>query len=123
MRRISVFPLFCALLVLLMFACSSKPRSVEGKWQETNKRETIQFNNDGTFKGVMIWDINLAPITLSGTYKIQGDKLDLVVTDPKNLTPMKWTVQFFSGDEMLLTFVDGGTLKRDGTSARYRKIT
>ena len=122
MRRISVFPLCCALLVLVVFACSSKPRSVQGKWQEVNGRETIEFLGDGTFKGVMVWDINQAPITLSGTYKIDGVNLDLSVIKPATLTPMKWTMQFASGKELTLTFVDGGALKKDGTSARYRKI-
>jgi hypothetical protein len=123
MNRISVFPLICVLLVVVVFACSSKPRSIQGKWQGANGAETIEFLNDGTFQGVLIWDLNRAPVALQGTYKIAGDNLDLVVTKPGNLAPMKWTVRYVSGDEIDVTYQDGGALKKDGTSARYRKIT
>ncbi len=121
MRRISTILLFCT-LVLCLFACSSKQRTIEGKWQEVSGRETIEFLHDGTFKGVMIWDMNQAPLTVSGNYKVDGEKLDLVVTQPNNLTPMKWTIQFNSDKEVTMTFRDGGALKRDGTSGRYRKV-
>jgi hypothetical protein len=123
MRRISVFPLVCALLVLTVFACSSKPRSIQGKWRGVNGTETIEFLNDGTFQGVLVWDITRAPITLQGKYKVAGDNLDLVVTQPGSLTPMKWIVRYVSSDEIIVTYENGGALKRDGTSARYHKIT
>lgn len=123
MRRIATIPLFCASLALLVFACSSKKGSIEGKWQEVTGRETIEFLHDGTFQGVMIWDMNQSPITVSGSYKVDGDKLDLTVIQPNNLTPMKWIMQFNSDKDVTITFRDGGALKRDGTSAQYRKIT
>jgi hypothetical protein len=123
MKRIGVFSLVCALVFFAVFACSSKPGSIQGKWQGANGTETIEFLNDGTFQGVLMWDLNHAPVQLQGTYKIAGDKLDLVVTKPGSLTPMKWSVQYVSNDEINVTYDNGGALKKDGTSARYRRIT
>jgi hypothetical protein len=123
MRRMSTILLFCASLVLLAYACSSKLQAIEGKWQEVGGRETIEFLHDGTFKGVMIWDMNQKPITISGNYEVEGDNLDLSVTEPKDLAPMTWTMQFSSGKDLTLIYRDGGALKRDGASGRYRRVT
>src|SRR5512147_3012009 len=120
MRRIITILLLCSTLVFLASACSSKKQAIEGKWQDVSGRETIEFLHDGTFKGVMIWDMNQAPLTMSGNYKVDGDKLDLVVTQPNNLIPMKWIIKFNSDKEVTMTFRDGGALKRDGTSGLYR---
>jgi hypothetical protein len=122
MRRVITIPLFCASLVLLVYACSSKPEAIEGKWQEVSGRETIEFLHDGTFKGAMIWDMNQAPVAISGNYVVHGDNLALSITEPKNLAPMTWTMQFPSDKDLTLTYQDGGALKRDGTSGRFRKV-
>lgn len=113
---------FCLAYAILTISCTPKlEQTLAGKWQEINGREGIEFLKDGTFHGVLIWDLKRMPLEVSGTYKVKGDLLDLRVQKPKDLIPMTWKVSISPSGEMTIVFQQGGALKVDGSAATYRK--
>ena len=86
-----------------------------------NGRESIEFRQDGTYQGMLVWDMTNQPITVTGTYGVRGDLVNLNVAAPSNLAAMTWQVKLSSPEELTITFQQGGALKRDGTSLKYRR--
>jgi hypothetical protein len=122
MRRITPVFLFFLLSAFFLLSCSAKPeKSLPGRWQEATGREAIEFFKDGTFRGTMIWDLTNAPVDISGTYIVKGDMVGITVANPAELTPMTWKIAFSGSDELTVVFQQGGALKRDGGSAKYRR--
>jgi hypothetical protein len=113
-----------ALLALSVASCTSKPQGTPiGKWQGINSAESIEFLKDGTYHGILIAELQKAPVDISGTYTVQGDLLNLKVTKPEALTPMIWKLEFSdSNNEITVTFQNGGALKIDGSLARFRRV-
>jgi hypothetical protein len=117
--------MFAAVLLVtaavVIISCSAKSgQNLVGTWQGTNGVEKIEFLNNKTFRGTMIWDIQKTPVELSGTYAMKGDLLDLKVEKPESLTPMTWKVTFSGNDRLTFLYQQGGTLKLDGTSADFQ---
>jgi len=93
-----------------------------GKWQEVNGVEALEFSQGGTYRGMLVWDMTNQPIAVAGTYSIKGDLVNLTVESPPNLTPMIWQVKLPSTEELTIVFQQGGALKRDGNSAKFRRV-
>ncbi len=120
-RNIFVAVLF-VLAAFVTISCSAKPdHNLVGIWQGTNGVEKIEFLDNKTFRGTMIWDIQKTPVELTGTYALKGDLLDLKVEKPESLTPMTWKVTFSGKDGLVFLYQQGGTLKLDGTSADFQR--
>ncbi len=118
--------IFAAVLFVVaalgIVSCSAKSdQNLVGAWQGTNGVEKIEFLNNKTFRGTMIWDIQKTPVELSGTYVLKGDLLDLKVEKPESLTPMTWKVTFSGKDRLTFLYQQGGTLKLDGSSADFKR--
>jgi hypothetical protein len=117
--------LSCFILsVLFLIACTSKPeQALVGRWQGVGGSETMAFLEDKSFIGRLIWDTTKAPVNLSGTYSVEGDTVSLKPIKPADLVPMTLKVKLSnSNDDLTITFVEGGALKVDGSSARYQRI-
>ncbi len=109
--------------VFVIISCSAAPdQKLVGIWQGTVGVEKIEFLNNKTFRGTMIWDVSKAPMELTGTYSLKGDLLDLKVEKPANLNPMTWKATFSGKDQLTFLYQQGGALKLDGTSASFRRI-
>lgn len=122
MKKINLLFSCCLLCGLLIASCAKKTeQTLVGKWQEVNGRETLEFRKDGTFQGMLVWDMTNQPISVTGTYGVKGDLVNLNVEAPTNLAPMTWQVKLSSPEELTITFQQGGALKRDGTSLTYRR--
>ena len=123
MKNITVTFLCFLCCIALLVSCSPKPeKTLIGKWQEVNGREAIEFLKDGSYQGSFIWDLTNAPIAVSGTFMVNGDKVDLTVEKPPDLTQMSWKITFAGSDELTIVFQQGGALKRDGNSAKYQRV-
>ncbi len=120
MKKLNILFFSCLLCGLLITSCTKKNTALVGKWQEVNGRETIEFRQDGTYQGMLVWDMSNQPIAVTGTYSAKGDTVNLNVQSPQNLTPMIWKFKL-SGPQVTFTFHQGGALKRDGTSLTYRR--
>jgi hypothetical protein len=122
MKKIGLLLIGCLLFGLFMTSCAKKTEQIlVGKWQEVNGREILEFHKDGTYQGMLVWDMTNQPIAVTGTYVVKGDLVDLNVQSPPNLTPMTWQVKLPSADELTVVFQQGGALKRDGGSLTYRR--
>lgn len=83
MKKISAMMLVVALCSMMLVACGSKGNEIVGAWEVTvtegEATVTMEqtFLEDGTFKMSMAGQ---EAITLSGTYKIDGDKLTMTMT-------------------------------------------
>ncbi|MDA8106746.1 MAG: hypothetical protein M0Z71_15390 [Nitrospiraceae bacterium] len=123
MKFLTILSAFCLLIGMLTVSCTRQTaQSLVGTWQEVNGTESIEFLKDGSFRGKMIWDMTKQPVEVMGTYSRKGDLVDLKVDKPAQLTPMIWKVTI-SGTEMTIAFQQGGALKLDGSSLRYRRIS
>ncbi len=121
-KRVTLLSFCCLLCGFFIASCAQKPgQALAGKWQEVNGRETIEFRKDGTYQGVLIWDLTNQQVAVTGTYGIKGDLVSLQVEAPPNLTPMIWKVTFSNPKELTITFQQGGALKRDGSMLTYRR--
>jgi hypothetical protein len=97
---------------------SEKPgRSIVGKWQEEHARESIEFTADGNYSGNMLYGMSQTPRDVSGTYFTANDQISL--TPKESSYPMTWKFQFLDDGGLVLTFVQGGEVKIDGTMAKY----
>ena len=122
MKKIDSLFFGCLVCVLLIASCAKKTeQTLVGKWQEVNGRETLEFRKDGTYQGMLVWDMTNQPISVTGTYGIKGDLMNLTVETPSNLQSMTWQVKLSSPDELTINFQQGGALKRDGTLMMYRR--
>ena len=111
------------LAAFVIISCSAKPdQNLVGIWQGTNGVEKIEFLDNKTFRGTMIWDMQKTPIELTGSYAVKGDLVDLKVEGPANLNPMTWKVTFSGKDQLAFLYQQGGALKLDGTSAGFRRV-
>lgn len=111
------------LIASVIISCSGKSdQNLVGIWQGTDGVEKIEFLNDKTFRGTMIWDMQKTPIELTGSYEIKGDLVDLKAERPESLTPMTWKMTFSGSDDLTLLYQQGGMLKVDGTSAGFRRV-
>lgn len=99
-------------------AAGSLEKEIIGKW--TGGGETLQFMADGKFSGMMSADtLNGAtpPRPATGTYFVDGEDVSLKLNGQ---TPMTCKAKI-TGDDMVITFVQGGTLKLDKSMAKYHR--
>jgi hypothetical protein len=125
MKRTQQLVLLTGVLLMFLGSCAKQEGTLVGKWQGTKGNESISFQKDGTFSGILIWDMTKNPIPVSGAYTVEGDTLTLR-PDRKthDLAPMSCKIAYSdSGKELTITFVQGGAVKLDGSIARYRKVT
>ena len=114
---------YCLFIGMLTISCASKnEHSLVGSWQEINGAESIEFHKDGSFQGKMIWDMNKQPVEVMGTYTVAGELVNLKISKPGGLTPMAWKVSI-AGSEMTVVFEQGGALKLDASSLKYRRTS
>lgn len=117
MRTLSIaFGFFLIIFTFGITSCS-KTGSIEGKWVSLDGQENIEFLKDGTFRGHLKDDMSQSLSNISGTYFIEGTKLSLT---PKGDSPMTWEFKL-SGNELIVTFTQGGSVKLNGSMAKYRR--
>jgi len=114
MRRILI--LLSSTLLLATIACQ---RTILGSWHQVNGKDTISFYSDGSYAASMAWGPKGTTEQLSGTYFILGRTVNM----QSNLSPSDSMQCAFSfdGSEMTLTYLSGGMVKVDGTSARFKR--
>jgi hypothetical protein len=96
-------------------------KSIVGRWQEAQNRENIEFTSDGHYHGQMLSGMNQVLSPVSGTYFTANDSISLTPENSKY--PMTWKFQFLDNSDLVLTFVQGGETKIDGTMAKFRKAS
>lgn len=118
MRTFSIIAFAFLLIISLCGNVScSKTSSIEGKWVSVDGQETIEFMKDGNFRGRLKSGMSQSLSDISGMYFVEGTKLSLT---PKGDHPMTWEFKL-SGNELIVTFTQGGSVKLDGSMAKYRR--
>jgi len=110
-----------ATLLLPVMACSKSTKdAVVGSWHEVNGTDSVSFSHDGTFNGKMISGAGEGIVSLTGNYFVEGQKASF--TFPKRPDySMTWEIKI-DGDQMTVTYLQGGMIKFDGTMARFKRI-
>lgn len=89
--------------VLLLAACGGSSSPIVGKWKdETTGMSTIEFKADGTLSAAALGQ------TITGTYKIDGDKITTNVLEQEATATFK-----VEGNKLTIT--------SDGVSTVYDK--
>ena len=125
MRRVHWLAIYFLLLTSFFFiSCSSKPeQALIGRWQDVSGKETIEFLKNRTFTGNMIWDMTKTSVKVSGTYSVEGETVSLRPDSPAGLVPMTCKIKLAdANNELTVTCPQGGALKIDGSSSKYRRI-
>ncbi len=86
-----------------------------GKWQEVNGIDTIEFLKDGTFKGALKSGMSGAPQSVVGNYFVDGESISI-----NRNNPMTWKYKI-SGDDLIVTYVQGAEIKLDNSMAKFRR--
>jgi len=87
-----------------------------GKWL-SQEGDFVEFNADGTFESSMIEYGRTGFRGISGNYFISGD---LIGVNGNNAPAMTWKFSI-QGDNLIVTYVQGGDLKLDDSMAKYRR--
>lgn len=88
-----------------------------GKWVEVNGHDNIEFAKDGLFLGRMTSGIAGEMKNISGNYFVDSDNISL---QPNGGVPMTWKFKFSNG-YLILTYQQGGSVKEDGSLARFER--
>jgi hypothetical protein len=123
-RRSSQILSCVVVCAFLLISCAFKSeQTLVGKWQEVSGKETIEFLKGRAFQADMIWDLTKTSVNVRGTYSVEGDIVNLKPDKPADLVPMRCQFKLSnSNNELTVTFQNGGALKRDGSSSRFRRI-
>ncbi len=124
MKKNIIYAVCSLSLLLIISSCAQKyEQKLLGRWRESTGREGIEFVNNNTFAGIFVWDLTKKPLEVRGTYSLSGKILTLKPQTPKELVPMTCKINFGqSGDELTLTFTQGGAIKFDGSTLTYRRV-
>ncbi len=91
--------------------------SLVGKWIAIDGQETIDFGSDSKFRGRLKYGSGQQPKNLTGSYFTEGNKIAFTVDQDH---PMTWEFKM-AGDEVIFTYASGGTVKMDGSMAKFKR--
>jgi len=97
--------------VMLNISCSENKKNINGKWVEVNDTSYVLVLNNGDFEGFMYESVSA--IRWRGTYTINGDKINMVVTHFHGDSPniyrgigRKGDSKWYSKDDFIEEFQD-----------------
>lgn len=115
MSRLSI-PRVALCAAFGLFAATPDSQLV-GNWTEVAGSDKIEFTSAGTFSGTMTYGLKARPQSISGKYSVDQDNIGIQLDHD---APMTWKFNFSNGD-LVVTYEQGGTVKVDGTMAKFRR--
>ena len=108
------------LLLLVGLSCGGpKEDTLVGKWADVNGKDRIEFTADGKFRGIMAYGTGAGLTPIEGTYVITGG--DMVAVNLSNGISMVWKVKDVSHATVEFIYRQGGSLKIDGSIAKFER--
>jgi hypothetical protein len=93
-------------------------KALVGTWQELNGNDRVEFRQGSTFSGSMASGADRGQEQLSGTYFLEGDTIGIKLQDG---SPMTWKFKL-TGDDLVVTYVQGGRVKEDQSITKFRRV-